>query len=97
MNNFMLKNEDETKKIKEQKLIEESEKKICEDLFSNNSHVIDNSSSISVIKIGKDKFISLVNKKLKPVINVETNVSQNKKQNTCYDLNDFDLEYECNF
>jgi hypothetical protein len=95
MNNSILKNENEIKKNKEQKLIEESDNNLCKDLFSNNPHVIDNSSGISIIKIGKDKFISVVNKKLTPVINIETNVNINKKHSRCYDLNDFDCD--CDF
>jgi len=97
MNKSILKNENEIKKIKEQKLIEESDKNLCKELFSNNQHVIDNSSSISIIKIGKDKFISVVNKKIQPVINVETNTTPAKKENRCYDLNDFDYDYDCDF
>ena len=95
MNESILKNENEITKIKEQKLIEESDKNLCKELFSNNPHVIDNSSSISIIKIGKDKFISVVNKKLQPVINLETNTTPAKKENSCYDLNDYD--YDCDF
>lgn len=94
MNKSILKDEIEIKKIKEEKLIEESNKKLCDDLFSSNPHVIDNSSSISIIKIGKGKFISLVNKKLKPVINDENSSILSKKENSCYDLNDFDLDYD---
>ena len=95
MNKSLLKDENEIKKIKEQKLIEESDKNLCKDLFSNNPHVIDidNSSNISIIKIGKDKFISVVNKKITPVTNIESNVKLNKKVSRCYDLNDFD--YDC--
>ena len=94
MNNSILNNENHIKKIKEQKLIEESDKKICEDLFSNNQHATHNSSNVSIIKIGKDKFISVVNKKIKPVINIESNVKLNKNVSRCYDLNDFDYDDE---
>ena len=86
MNNSILNNENHIKKI------EESHKKICDDLLSNNQHATYNSSNVSIIKIGKDKFISVVNKKIKPVINIESNVKLNKNVSRCYDLNDFDYD-----
>ncbi len=84
----VLKNENETKKIKEQKLVEESEIKL--------SNSNDNSTSISIIKIGKNKFISVNNKKITPVINAEKPKSP-KKENKCYDLNDFDYDDYCDY
>lgn len=94
MNNSILNNENHIKKIKEQKLIEETDKKICDDLLSNNQHATHNSSNVSIIKIGKDKFISVVNKKIKPLTNIESNGKLNKNVSRCYDLNDYDDEFE---
>ena len=44
----------EIKKIKEQMLVEESDNKLTKDLFSNNPHLIDKSSSVSIIKLDKN-------------------------------------------
>ena len=54
MNQSIKKNENEIKKLKEQKLVEESDIKLSKDLFSNNPHVID-TSSVNIIKLGKNK------------------------------------------
>lgn len=56
----------------------------------NNSSV---SSSISITKIDKNKFVSVTSKRLQPVINVKNEYS-NKKENKCYDLNDYDYDYD---
>lgn len=89
----------ETKKIKEQKLVEESDNKLTESLFSNNSHTIDKitaidkSSNINVIKVGKNKFVSVI----KPVIIKEKTIQVQpvtKKINKNYDLNDYDYDFE---
>lgn len=93
----------ETTKIKEQKLIEESDNKLTESLFSNNPHTIDKpsaidkpSSNINVIKIGKNRFASVI----KPVIIEEKNEKilqvkpVTKKINKHYDLNDYDYDFE---
>ena len=58
------------KEIKEQKLVEKSDNKLTETLFSNNPHVTDKSSNINVVKIGKNKFVSII----KSVIIDEKNV-----------------------
>jgi hypothetical protein len=89
------KKENESKKIKEQKLIEESDNKICKDLFSNNPHVTDKLSGVSVVKIGKNKFVSVI----KPAVIEEKVIPTNlikpeKKINKCYDLNDYDYDYD---
>lgn len=93
----------ETTKIKEQKLVEESDNKLTESLFSNNPHTIDNpsaidkpSTNINIIKIGKNKFASII----KPVIIEQKNIKtiqvkqSTKKINKCYDLNDYDYDFE---
>lgn len=89
--------ENEIKKIKEQKLVEESDNKLTQDLFSNNPHLIDKSQSNNVIKIGKNKFVSV----MKPAIVEEKNVIPIKKEtlvpkikNKCFDLNDYDYDYD---
>jgi hypothetical protein len=79
-------------KIKEQKLIEESDNKLTESLFSTNPHTIDKSSSINVVKIGKNKFVSVIEKK---DIQVKTiPVKQIINDNKHYDLNDYDYDFE---
>jgi hypothetical protein len=86
----------EIKKIKEQKLVEESDNKLTESLFSNNPHVTDKSSNVNVVKIGKNKFVSII----KPVIIEEKNVKPiqvkpvTKIINKHYDLNDYDYDFE---
>ena len=90
------KNENEIKKVKEQRLVEESDNKLSEELFSNNPHVIDKSPSINVIKIGKSKFVSVIKpviieeKLVKPVATKPVNPIKNK----CFDLNDYDYDYD---
>jgi hypothetical protein len=85
----------ETKKIKEQKLVEESDNKLTESLFSINPHTIDKSSSINVVKIDKNKFVSII----KPVIIEKKpiqvkHVKQIINDNKHYDLNDYDYDFE---
>ena len=63
---------------------------IFDEMSEYNKHITDKSTSISVIKIGKDKFISVFNKKLDPDVKKFKSV---KKENKCYDLNDYD--YDC--
>ena len=89
--------ENEIKKIKEQKLLEESDNKLTQDLFSNNPHVIDKSSNVNIIKLDKNKFASV----MKPVIVEEKNIVPIKKEtlvpkikNKCFDLNDYDYDYD---
>ena len=87
--------ENEIKKIKEQMLVEESDNKLTQDLFSNNPHIIDKSSSVSIIKLDKNKFASII----KPVI-IEKNIKTIhlkpviKIKNKCFDLNDYDYDYD---
>jgi hypothetical protein len=85
----------EQTKIKEQKLVEESDNKLTESLFSNNPHTIDKSQNINVVKIGKNKFVSII----KPVIIEEKNEkSATKIINKNYDLNDYDYDFKyCDF
>jgi len=98
MNQSIKKTENEIKKIKEQRLVEESDNKLSEALFSNNPHVIDKSPSVNVIKIGKDKFVSVI----KPTIIEEKNevsiqikhVKPAPVKNKCFDLNDYDYDYD---
>ena len=86
----------EIKKIKEQKLVEDSDNKLTESLFSTNPHIIDKSQHINIIKIGKNKFASII----KPVIVEEKNEKYiqvkplTKKINKHYDLNDYDYDFE---
>ena len=86
----------EIKKIKEQKLVQESDNKLTESLFSNNPHVIDKSTIINVVKIGKNKFTSVI----KPVLIEEKNIKPiqvkpaTKIINKHYDLNDYDYDFE---
>ena len=89
--------ENEIKKIKEQKLVEESDNKLTQDLFSNNPHVIDKSSNVNIIKLDKNKFASV----MKPAIVEEKNIVPVKKENQvtkiknkCFDLNDYDYDYD---
>ena len=83
----------EIKKIKEQMLVEESDNKLTKDLFSNNPHLIDKSSSVSIIKLDKNKFASVI----KPVIIEKTHIQVKpvtKIKNKNYDLNDYDYDFE---
>jgi len=88
--------ENEIKKIKEQQLVEESDNKLTQDLFSNNPHVIDKSISVGIIKLDKNKFVSVI----KPVIIEEKNIKPiyvkpvTKIKNKCFDLNDYDYDYD---
>ena len=90
----------EIKKIKEQKLVEESDNKLTESLFSNNPHVTDKSTNINIVKIGKNKFSSII----KPVIIEEKKIKPIQVKpaakiiNKHYDLNDYDYDFEyCDF
>lgn len=92
----MSQSENEIKKIKEQRLVEESDNKLTQDLFSNNPHIIDKTSSVSIIKLDKNKFASVI----KPVIVEEKNIKSipvkpvTKIKNKCFDLNDYDYDYD---
>ena len=105
-NKTIKKSESEIKKINDQRLVEESDNKITQDLFSDNPHVIDKSNTINnnqakigVVKLDKNKFVSLI----KPVIIEEKNtkltiVKNTPKINSCYDLNGYDLnDYNYDF
>lgn len=90
----------EERKIKEQKLIEESDIKLSEDLFSKTQKPIDKSSNVNVVKIGKNKFVSVI----KPIVIEEKNINiiseiptPQKKTNKCYDLNDFNYDDDFDF
>lgn len=95
----------ERKKIKDQKLVEESDNRLTECLFSNNPHKIDKYSKINIVKIDKDKFISVINKKLNPKKIMKPINNEIKKQiidkkindNDHYDLNDYGYDYCDNF
>ena len=58
MDDYMSMNERE--KIRDQKLVEESDNRLTECLFSNDPHKIDKYSKINIVKIDKDKFISVI-------------------------------------
>ena len=91
MDKSIIKSENEIKKINERKLVEESDNKLSESLFSNNPYIIDKSTNINIVKIGKNKFVSV----MKPVKN-EKNIKPIK--NKMYDLNGFILDdYEDNY
>ena len=90
----------ESKKIYEQKQVEKSDNNLTESLFSNNPHTIDKSSNSNIVKIGKNKFVSVI----KPVISEKKNIipisipipiKPKKIENKSYDLNDYD--YDCDF
>jgi len=95
----------ERKKIKDQKLVEESDNRLTECLFSNNPHKIEKSSNTSIVKIDKDKFISVINTKInqkkiiKPINNEIKKQIIEKKNNedNHYDLNDYSYDYCDNF
>ena len=85
--------EKEINKIKEQKMVEESDNKLSEALFSNNPHFIDRTSSIDIKKIDKNKFITIINEKqIKPTIKPTI-----KLVNKCFDLNDYDYDYDYDY
>ena len=96
---------EERKKIKEQRLVEESDNRLTECLFSNNPHKIEKSVNINIVKIDKDKFISVINKKInrkkimKPSNNETKKLIIEKKiiENDHYDLNDYSYDYCDNF
>jgi hypothetical protein len=96
MSKIINQSENENKKIKEQMLVEESDNKLTQDLFSNNPHIIDRSSSVGIIKLDKNKFASVI----KPVIIEEKNIKPihvkpvTKIKNKCFDLNDYDYDYD---
>jgi hypothetical protein len=89
----------ERKKIRDQKLVEESDNKLTECLFSNDPHKIEKSYSTNIVKIDKDKFISVINKKINPKKIMKP--SESKKQiiekrmdeDDHYDLNDYSYNY----
>jgi hypothetical protein len=93
----------ERKKIQDQKLVEESDNRLTECLFSNNPHKIDKYSKINIVKIDKDKFVSVINKKINPKKIMKP--SESKKQiiekkineDDHYDLNDYSYDYCDNF
>ena len=102
MNDYMSINE--RNKIKDQKLVEESDNRLTECLFSNDPHKIDKYSKINIVKIDKDKFISVINKKINPKKIMKP--SESKKQiiekrmdekkineDDHYDLNDYSYNY----
>ena len=94
--------ENEIKKIKERKLVEESDNKLTQDLFSNNPHLIDKSSNINIIKLDKNKFVSVMKSAIvekKNIVPVKKDKYVTKSKNKCYDLNDYDYDYDydCNY
>ena len=86
------------KKIKEQKLVEESDNKLTECLFSDNPYTIEK-TNINIKKIGENKFISIVSKKLKPIVRpiVKPVVKPKNNEDNHYDLNDYSYDYCDNF
>jgi len=101
----------ERKKIEEQKLVEQSDNKLTESLFSNNPYLIERSSSVNIVKIDKNKFVSVTNKKINPknIIKPKNNetekniINEKKNKKKCelndngYDLNDYGYDYCDNF
>jgi hypothetical protein len=95
----------ERKKIQDQKLVEESDNRLTECLFSNNPHKIEKSHNTNIVKIDKDKFISVINKKINPKKIMKPPNNEIKKQiiekkideNDHYDLNDYSYDYCDNF
>ena len=90
----------ESKKIYEQKQVEKSDNNLTESLFSNNPHVIDKSSNTNIVKIGKNKFVSVIKplineNKIKPVI--KPTINEKKNKTIGYDLNDYDYDYDFDF
>ena len=95
MNQPIKKNENEIKKLKEQKLVEESDINLSKDLFSNNPHVID-TSSVNIIKLGKNKFVSVIKPKIIEEKTIKPAIVKpvTKLKNKCYDLNDYDYDFD---
>jgi hypothetical protein len=100
----------ERKKIQDQRLVEESDNSLTECLFSNNPHKIDKYSKINIVKIDKDKFVSVINKKINPKKIMKPINNESKKQiiekrmdekkfneDDHYDLNDYSYDYCDNF
>lgn len=95
----------ERKKINDQKLVEESDNRLTECLFSNNPHKIEKSYNTNIVKIDKDKFISVINKKINPKKIMKPSNNETKKliiekkinENDHYDLNDYSYDYCDNF
>lgn len=101
----------ERKKIEEQKLVEQSDNKLTECLFSNNPYLIERSSSVNIVKIDKNKFVSVTNKKINPkniikpknneteknIINDKKNKKKCELNDSGYDLNDYGYDYCDNF
>jgi len=93
----------ERKKIQDRKLVEESDNRLTECLFSNNPHKIEKYSNTNIVKIDKNKFISVINKKINPKKIIK--LSESKKQiiekkineDDHYDLNDYSYDYCDNF
>ena len=92
----------ESKKIYEQKQVEKSDNNLTESLFSNNPHTIDKTPNTTVVKIGKNKFVSVIKpirtekKNIIPItIPVPIPIKSKKIENKSYDLNDYD--YDCDF
>ena len=95
---------EEREKIKDQKLVEESDNRLTECLFSNNPYKIEKSPNINIVKIDKDKFVSVINKKINPkkiMKPPETKKQIIKKrmdekkidEDDHYDLNDYSYNY----
>ena len=87
--------ENEIKKLKDRKLIKESDNKLTEYLFSDNPNTLDD--NISIIKLEKNKFVSVINKKIptKPIEPIKQ--TQEIKIDKTYDLNDYDYDYADDF
>ena len=98
-NQTIKKSENEIKKIKEQRLVEESDNKLSESLFSNNPYRIDRPSSIGIVKLDKNKFVSVIKPPIiKEKIITPTIVKTDNKINRCYDLIGYDLnDYNYDF
>jgi hypothetical protein len=88
--------ENEIKKIKQQKLVEESDNKLTESLFSNNPHTTDKTSNINVVKIGKNKFASVIKPSIIEKKNIKTIQVKplTKITNKNCNLNDYDYDFE---
>ena len=98
-NQTIKKSENEIKKIKEQRLVEVSDKKLSESLFSNNPYTIDKTPNISIVKLDKNKFVSVIKPPIiKEKIITPTIVKTDNKINRCYDLIGYDLnDYNYDF
>ena len=99
LNQTIKKSENEIKKIKEQRLVEESDNKLSESLFSNNPYTIDKTPNISIVKLDKNKFVSVIKPPIiKEKIITPTIVKTDNKINRCYDLIGYDLnDYNYDF